>query len=245
MSRCLFILSSIVLYLWSIRRGSSRPERLFQSASLQAARNDHPHKSPGCEADVTSAWSTEPSIYGPDVEFSIRRHQRRWSGSLVLLSIFLLSVSFCVFFFPPQNLTFLKTRQFEGFFLVRSTVNKPVQSNRVPVVVLFSPPPGDNNGVYRFDWLSSEIRSPRLCVEMIGAAPVKLLQTGRLMPRDRRFIDASSRRPRTAFIASFIHGAASLNWTSDSFFFFFLCCCNSHPSAELLSREALIKHRDD
>lgn len=54
---------------------------------------------------------------------------------------FLLSVSFCVFFFPPQNLTFLKTRQFEGFFLVRSTVNKPVQSNRVPVVVLFSPPP--------------------------------------------------------------------------------------------------------
>lgn len=158
---------------------------------------------------------------------------------------FLLSVFLCLFFSPSKFNFFKNKTVWRFFFLVRSTVNKPVQSNRVPVVVLFSPPPGDNNGVYRFDWLSSEIRSPRLCLEMIGAAPVKLLQTGRLMPRDRRFIDTSSRRPRTAFIASFIHGAASLNWTSDSFSFFFLCCCNSHPSAELLSREALIKHRDD
>lgn len=129
-----------VLYLWSIRRGSSRPERLFQSASLQAARNDHPHKSPGCEADVTSAWSTEPSIYGPDVESSIRRHQRRCSGSLVLLSIFFF-LSFCVFFFPPQNLTFLKTRQFEGFFFwcVRQLISPFNQT--VSLLLCCSPPP--------------------------------------------------------------------------------------------------------
>lgn len=141
MSRRLFILSSICTEeLWFISTG----EITSVSSSLQAERNDHPNKSLGCEADVTSARSTEPSIYGPDVEFSIRRHRRRCSvfSSLGVFSCLL---------FSPQHLTFLKTRQFEGFFLVYSAVNKPVQSNRVPLVVLFLPPSGDNNGVYRFD----------------------------------------------------------------------------------------------
>lgn len=132
---------------------------------------------------------------------------------------------FSCLLFSPQHLTFLKTRQFEGFFLVYSAVNKPVQSNRVPLVVLFLPPSGDNNGVYRFDWLSSEIQSPCLCLEMVGAAPVKLLQTGCLMHRDLKFIDTSSRRPRTAFITSFIHRLRCLiGHEILSFFLFFFCC---------------------